>query len=187
LRSIGYVASSGSGILVPNIVGLTTSAASSALSAVGLVLGSSTGSTSTGATSGNNGYVASQSVASGTYTDFGTTITYTTYSYTPPCSPSYSYSEQVTSSCNGCTYTYNLIATDVTCGTGSYVAAYNQTGNCTSNPQTDEIEELIGTTSTQCIIKVTKQYTNSCTGAITYSYETIYRTRACPTCECALS
>lgn len=186
MRSVGYFASSGSGVQVPNIVDLSTSAASSALSAVGLVLGSSTGTTTSGATSGNNGYVASQSVASGAYVDYGTTITYTTYNYVPPCTPSYSYSEQVTSPCNGCTYTYNLIATDVTCGTGSYVAAYNQTGNCTSNPQTDEFEELIGTTSTECIIRVTKEYTNSCTGDITYSYETIYRPRACPTCACEL-
>ncbi len=84
MRSIGYFASSGSGVLVPNIVDLSTSAASSALSAVGLTLGSSTGSTSSGANSGNNGNIASQSVASGTYVDYGTVVNYTTYSYTPP-------------------------------------------------------------------------------------------------------
>jgi hypothetical protein len=87
LRSIGYVASSGSRVIVPNIVDLSTSAASSALSTAGLVLGTSTGSTSSGATSENNGYVASQSVASGADVERGTTVNYTTYSYTPPVSP----------------------------------------------------------------------------------------------------
>lgn len=89
MRSIGYFASSGSSVLVPNIVDLSTGAASSALSAVGLVLGSSTGSTSSGATSENNGNIASQSVAAGSYVDTGTTITYTTYAYSPPSYPPY--------------------------------------------------------------------------------------------------
>lgn len=87
MRSIGYFASSGSSVLVPSIVGLSTGAASSALSAVGLVLGSSTGSTSSGASSENNGNIASQSIAAGTYVDYGTTITYTTYAYSPPSYP----------------------------------------------------------------------------------------------------
>lgn len=92
MRSIGYFASSGSRVQVPNIVDLSTSAASSALSAVGLVLGSSTGSISSGATSENNGKVATQSVASGSYVDYGTTITYTTYSYSPPsCTPGWQF------------------------------------------------------------------------------------------------
>jgi hypothetical protein len=84
LGGIGFL-SGGSRVIVPNIVGLSTSAASTALSNVGLVLGSSTGSTSTGATSGNNGYVASQSIS--TDADRGDTITYTTYSYSPPDLP----------------------------------------------------------------------------------------------------
>lgn len=87
MRSIGYFASSGSSVLVPNIVDLSTGAASSALSAVGLILGSSTGSTSSGATSQNNGNIASQSVSAGSYIDYGSTITYTTYAYSPPPSP----------------------------------------------------------------------------------------------------
>jgi len=94
LGSIGYVASSWSRVIVPNIVGLSTSAAASALSAVGLVLGSSTGTTTSGANSGNNGNLATQSVASGADVERGTTITYTTYYYyvappppTPPTPP----------------------------------------------------------------------------------------------------
>lgn len=183
LGYLGYYGSVSS-IIVPNIVGLTTSAASTALSAVGLVLGSSTGSTSSGATPENNGYVASQSVASGASVQPGTTITYTTYSYTPPCSPSYSYSEQVTSACNGCTYTYNLIQTDVTCGTGSSVAAYNQTSSCESNPITDQFEEVYSTSSTTCTIRETTVRQNSCTGVYTYSYRFFDRVRECPTCVC---
>ncbi len=87
MRSIGYIASSGSLVLVPSIVNITTSAASTALSAVGLILGSSTGSTTSGATSGNNGQIASQSISSGSYVDYGTTITYTTYNYIAPTFP----------------------------------------------------------------------------------------------------
>ncbi len=183
LGYLGYYGSVSS-ITVPNIVGLTTSAASSALSALGLVLGSSTGSTSSGATAENNGYVASQSIAAGSGVDAGTTITYTTYSYTPPCTPSYSYSEQITSACNGCTETYNVIATDIACGTGSYVYAYNQTRSCESNPIIDQYEEVYSTTSTYCTIRETTVRQNSCSGAITYSYSFFDRPRECPSCPC---
>jgi hypothetical protein len=114
--SIGFLAASGSRVLVPNIVGLTTSAASSALSAVGLVLGSSTGSTTSGANSGNNGYVASQSVSSGSYVNFGTTITYTTYSYTepppPPNPPVWTDSSIVNSFTAGSSYSDSVSATN---------------------------------------------------------------------------
>jgi hypothetical protein len=86
LGSIGFL-SGGSRVIVPSIIGLSTSAASTALSNVGLVLGSSTGSTSSGASPENDGYVATQSVASGADLDRTSTITYTTYSYTAPVSP----------------------------------------------------------------------------------------------------
>jgi len=184
LRSIGYVASSGSRVIVPNIVGLTTSAASTTLTAAGLTLGNSTGSTGTGATSENNGKIASQSVASGSAVDRGTTVTYTTYSYTPPCTPSYSYSEQVTRACNGCDYIYNLIATDVTCGTGSSTVATGQVANCTSNTVTDEFEEFLNASSTQCNYRGTTVTYNSCTQAYTYTYTFYSRARECPSCPC---
>lgn len=83
LGYLGYYGATSS-VAVPNIINLSTSAASSALSAVGLVLGSSTGVTTSGANSGNNGLVASQSIASGTLVEPGTTVTYTTYNYVAP-------------------------------------------------------------------------------------------------------
>ena len=97
---LGYLGYYGvtSSVAVPNIVGKSTSQASADLAAVGLVLGSSTGSTTSGATSGNNGYIATQSQAEGTLVAPGTVITYTTYNYVPPCSPSWS-----CGGCNGCT------------------------------------------------------------------------------------
>lgn len=66
--------------LVPNVVGLTNSAAQAALVAAGLVLGTST-PTSTGATSQNNGKVKTQSVAAGTQVDAGSTVNVTIYNY----------------------------------------------------------------------------------------------------------
>ena len=81
MRSIGYFASSGSMILVPNLVGLSSSEASNALSAVGLILGESTGTTTSGANVSNNGKIATQSSSSGSYVNFATVITYTTYQY----------------------------------------------------------------------------------------------------------
>ncbi len=184
MRSIGYVASSGSRVIVPNIVDLSTSAASTALTAAGLALGSSTGSTGTGATSENDGKIASQSVASGSAVDRGTVVNYTTYSYTPPCSPTYSYSEQITRACNGCDYIYNLIATDVTCGTGSSTIATGQVGNCTSNTITDQFDELLNASSTECNYRETTVTYNSCTQAYTYTYNYYSLARPCPTCAC---
>ncbi len=153
MRSIGYVASSGSRVLVPSIVDLSTSAASSALSAVGLVLGSSTGSTGSGANSGNNGYVASQSVSSGTYVDYGTTVDYTTYSYSPPPSPpswtdssivnsftaGSSYSDSV-SATNGAAYTWEYVDSGNGANPNSYwvqgLTIQNSTGEITGTPTT---------------------------------------------------
>lgn len=66
--------------LVPGLIGLTNSEAQAALVAAGLVLGTST-PTSTGATSQNNGTVKTQSVASGTQVDAGTTVDVTIYNY----------------------------------------------------------------------------------------------------------
>lgn len=141
LGSIGFL-SGGSRVLVPNIVGLSTSAATTALSNVGLTLGSSTGSTSSGASSENNGYVASQSVASGADVDRGSTVTYTTYSYTAPVSPpswidntisnsfqaGTSYSDSVSAS-NGASYTWEYVDS----GNGASPSTYWVQGVSISN------------------------------------------------------
>lgn len=183
MRSIGYVASSGSGVQVPNIVDLSTSAASSALSAVGLALGSSTGSTTSGATSGNNGYVATQSVAPGTTADYGTVISYTTYNYVPPCTPNWTV-QTIWSNCTSCVKYSNDYHTDG-CG-NSYFDNPQGPVACDSGDetQTDEYDELIGATSTECNYRLTKVYTNTCTNAVRYEYSYYSLGRGCPTCIC---
>ena len=152
LGGIGFL-SGGSRVIVPSIIGLSTSAASTALSNVGLVLGSSTGSTSSGANSGNDGYVATQSVASGADLDRTSTITYTTYSYTPPVSPpswtdstisnsfqaGTAYSDSV-SATNGAAYTWEYVNS----GNGASPSTYwvqglsisNSSGAITGTPTT---------------------------------------------------
>lgn len=152
LGGIGFL-SGGSRVIVPNIIGLSTSAASTALSNVGLVLGSSTGSTSSGASSENNGYVATQSVSSGSDLDRTSTITYTTYSYTAPVSPpswtdssisnsfqaGTAYSDSV-SATNGAAYTWEYVNS----GNGASPSTYwvqglsinNGTGAITGTPTT---------------------------------------------------
>ena len=68
---------------VPNVVGLTNSAAETALTEAGFVLGNSTPTTD-GATSGNNGTVKTQSIASGTVADYGTVVDLGIYNYVAP-------------------------------------------------------------------------------------------------------
>lgn len=68
---------------VPNVVDLTNSAAETALTEAGFVLGNSNPVTS-GATSGNNGKVKTQSIASGTVADYGTVIDLGVYNYVAP-------------------------------------------------------------------------------------------------------
>lgn len=142
LGGIGFL-SGGSRVIVPNIVGLSTSAASTALSNVGLVLGSSTGSTSSGANSGNDGYVATQSVASGADLDRTSTITYTTYSYTAPSNPP-SWIDQT-------------ISNSFTAG-----SAYSDSVSATNSPNYLIVEPSSGTYSPISGIGI-----NSSTGAIT--------------------
>jgi hypothetical protein len=142
LGSIGFL-SGGSRVIVPNIVGISTSAATTALSNVGLTLGSSTGSTGTGATSENNGYVASQSVASGADADRETTITYTTYSYTPSSNPP--------------SWTDSTISNSFTSGT-----AYSDSVSATNSPNYQIVQPLTGTYGTISGIGI-----NGSTGAIT--------------------
>lgn len=85
MSSIGYVASSWSRVIVPSIIGLSTSAANSALTSANLSVGTVTTTTS-GATSGNNGTVATQSISAGTDAERSTSVSYVTYDYveTPP-------------------------------------------------------------------------------------------------------
>ena len=67
---------------VPNIVGQTTSVATSTLSAAGFVLGYQTGTVNTN-TQAQVGQIASQSPASGTTQNIGTAVNYTTYVLNP--------------------------------------------------------------------------------------------------------
>lgn len=89
LSSLGFIGS-GSRVLVPNVVGMSPGTAISTIEGVGLVAVSG-GQTSSGATSQNNGTVASQNpvVSESSKPDLerGGSVTYVTYSYTPP--PSY--------------------------------------------------------------------------------------------------
>ena len=68
--------------IVPNVVGQSLSSAQSSITASGNTVGS-TSTTSSGATSGNDGQVQSQSVAAGTYGS-SQTVNLVTYSYTAP-------------------------------------------------------------------------------------------------------
>lgn len=74
-----YVAPTGT---VPNVLGQTLSSATTSIQNAGFSVSSST--TTVGATSGNNGTVASQSPSGGTTATLGTTVSITTYNYIPP-------------------------------------------------------------------------------------------------------
>lgn len=80
MGSIGYVASSWSRVIVPSIIGLSASAANSALTSASLSVGTVT-TTTTGATSGNNGTVQSQSLSAGSNAERSTAVSYVTYNY----------------------------------------------------------------------------------------------------------
>lgn len=68
---------------VPNVIGLTNSAAETSLINAGLILGDSTPDTA-GATSGNNGKVKTQSVVAGTKVNAGTVVNLGIYNYVAP-------------------------------------------------------------------------------------------------------
>ena len=68
-------------VAVPNVVGSTLNAANSALVAVGLSQTSTT--TTSGANSGNNGKVATQTPAATTNVDVGTNVALVVYNYVP--------------------------------------------------------------------------------------------------------
>jgi len=71
---------------VPNLSGLSSSAAQSAIISAGLTFDQAT-TTSSGASSGNNGTVSSSSIASGTLVDYETSISIVLYSYSAPPPP----------------------------------------------------------------------------------------------------
>jgi hypothetical protein len=66
-------------VVVPNVVGSTLNAANSALVAAGLSQTSTT--TATGATSGNDGKVKTQTPAAGTSVNTGTNVALVVYAY----------------------------------------------------------------------------------------------------------
>jgi hypothetical protein len=70
--------------VMPNIVGMTQQEASTALSNAGLTGGASGNTVTQGATSQNNGKVASQSPAAGTAVNADVAVTWTIYSYVAP-------------------------------------------------------------------------------------------------------
>jgi hypothetical protein len=72
-------------VTIPNIVGLTASAADAALFAAGVTLRNNDGSTTEGATTQNDGKVRVQSIPAGTVINEGSaTLHYQTYHYVAP-------------------------------------------------------------------------------------------------------
>lgn len=85
---LGFYAASKGSAVVPLLTGLSSAQAQSALTSVSLTVGSVTTTTS-GATSGNDGTVASQSVAAGTVLNQQDSVSIVVYSYVvaPPNFP----------------------------------------------------------------------------------------------------
>jgi hypothetical protein len=185
LSSLGYFAAAGSTVQVPSIIGLSPSTAASTLSSVGLSLGSSTGSTTSGATSGNDGQIASQSISSGTYVAYGTTITYTTYSYVPPCVPSYG-SEYISyyGACNDCVKTAYWYKNDLTCGTSPVFVRTSEVDCSYAIPLGPVSEYLIGEDANFCYYQTEYAFENSCTHAITYEMDYWQVAKSTPSQSC---
>lgn len=171
LSSLGFIGS-GSRVLVPSILGQSPSSASTILSNAGLSLGSSTGTTSSGATSGNDGKVATQSIISGSDVERGTSVTYTTFSYVyvPPCSPNYQVTN-TTSSCSNCQTTYTDTYTDLNgCG-GQPYTSNRSGGSCdsgTTSTSTQDYHELVGQSQNSCTYWGFRRtiVTNVCTNTV---------------------
>lgn len=70
-------------VTVPNVVGLSPTAANTAIQNAGLVA-QNNGTSTSGATAANDGTVRSQSPSAGSSVNDGSTVTYLVYSYTPP-------------------------------------------------------------------------------------------------------
>lgn len=85
-KIIGSPGAEDNGVAVPNLIGLTASEALEALQDVGLVSGFSpnTGTTTVGATAGNDGTVYGQSPTPGTLVNAGSIISYAVFDYVAP-------------------------------------------------------------------------------------------------------
>ncbi len=119
MGSIGYVASSWSRVIVPSIIGLSSTVANSTLTSANLSVGTVT-TTTTGATSGNNGTVASQSLSAGSDAERSTSVSYVTYNYVEPppgvlgiwysyCEPNFGPSGPTFAANTNCVDRYNLL------------------------------------------------------------------------------
>jgi beta-lactam-binding protein with PASTA domain len=169
LGLVGYFASSSSRVIVPSVLGQSASSASSILTAAGLTPLSG-GSTSTNATSGNDGTVASQSISSGSDAERGTNVSYVLYSYTAPCVPNWQVTN-TTSSCSNCQTTYYDTYTDVNgCGQQPYTSPRSG-GSCDSGTTSTQIQdyvELVGQSMNSCTYWGYRRtiVTNICTNTV---------------------
>lgn len=124
LGNLGYYSGKGM-VLVPDLSGLSSSAAQSAITSAGLTVGSIS-STSSGANSSNNGQVASSSPTAGTLVDYETSVSFVTYSYSPPPEgPSWTDSSIVNSFTQGTAYSDSVSATNGAAYTWEYVDSGN--------------------------------------------------------------
>lgn len=89
LGVIGRFGSSKGTVLVPNLIGLTATAARTAIESAGLIFGGT--STSGTSNSSQSDLVSSQSIAQGTSVEYETSISYVYYVYVPPYQPTITY------------------------------------------------------------------------------------------------
>lgn len=189
MGSIGYVASSWSRVIVPNVVGLTALNASTQIISAGLTVGTVT-TTTTGATSGNNGTVASQSLSAGSDVERSTSVSYVTYNYvttTPPpdttappgvlgiwyayCTPNFGPSGPTFAANTNCVDRYNLlmnlgeIGSSWSCAAG-YDNDPNKAGitapNCDIGGTTTTTTTTTSTTSTSTAAPTTTTTASPC-------------------------
>lgn len=186
MSSIGYVASSWSRVIVPNIVGLTALNASTQIISADLTVGTVT-TTTTGATSGNNGTVASQSLSAGSDVERSTSVSYVTYNYvtttttTPApgvlgiwyayCTPNFGPSGPTFAANTNCVDRYNLlmnlgeIGSSWSCAAG-YDNDPNKAGitapNCDGGGTTTTTTTTTSTTSTSTAAPTTTTTPSPC-------------------------
>ena len=86
MLNAGILSSSSSLVLVPDLAGLDTLQANALIQSLQFTSASST-TTATGATSSNNGLIASQSLVPNTLAERYTTLSYVTYAYVAPPPP----------------------------------------------------------------------------------------------------
>jgi hypothetical protein len=152
LGVLGFYAASKGSSVVPLLTGLGSSQAQSAITAVGLTVGSVT-TTSSGATSENNNTVATQSISAGTVVDQETTVDIVTYAYVPvppTFGPDFTPTPTTTWYCRymentGETFTYTATSNEsyctngvagVACSTSGYPAPSSGIYTCPPAPPT---------------------------------------------------